>query len=294
MEQQAVLRVLGIVKTFGEGPTAVSAIRGVDLDVLAGELVLIMGPSGSGKTTLLSIMGALMKPTSGEVWLGPDEISALSERRLPDLRLRHLGFVFQDFNLLSALTALENVEVVIDLAGGHGSAARRRAEELLAGLGLGERLHHKPADLSGGEKQRVAIARALTNAPAVLLCDEPTANLDSRIGHDIVMRLRRIADEERRSVVIVSHDERIKPHADRILWLEDGRFKEIERMETDPVCGMAIERDRAAAVMESGGKTYYFCSRGCAREFEERIASGWVPAEAPPRTPDVAGSGHGE
>lgn len=284
MDMNAVLRTRNVVKTFGQGPTAVAAIQGVDLDVFPGEMILIMGPSGSGKTTLLSIVGALMKPTSGEVWLESEEISALSERRLPALRLKHLGFVFQDFNLLSALTALENVEIVLDLAGRSGSAARHRAEELLRDLGLGERLHHRPADLSGGEKQRVAIARALANEPAVLLCDEPTANLDSKIGHDIVQRLRRIADEQGRSVVIVSHDERIRPHADRILWLEDGRFKEMERMETDPVCGMEVERGKAPASATLDGKTYYFCSRGCEREFEERLAAGWRPGEPPPRT----------
>lgn len=285
MDRQPVLSARGVVKTFGEGPTAVSAIRGVDLDVYPGEVILVMGPSGSGKTTLLSIIGALMKPTSGQVWLESQEITKLSERRLPDVRLRHLGFVFQDFNLLSALTASENVQVVLDLAGSRG--ARKRAEELLTDLGLGERLHHKPADLSGGEKQRVAIARALANEPAILLCDEPTANLDSKIGHDIVTRLRGIADEQGRSVVIVSHDERIKPHADRILWLEDGQFSEMARMETDPVCGMSIERDKAPATIEHGGRTYYFCSIGCKREFEEKIAAGEIatPAEPPHVSP---------
>lgn len=276
VEKQQVMSVRGVVKTFGEGPTAVSAIKGVDLDVYSGEVILIMGPSGSGKTTLLSIMGAIMKPTSGEVWLGDDEITALSERRLPDVRLRRIGFVFQDFNLLSALTAAENVEVVLGLAGERGAEARKRAEELLSDLGLAERLHHRPADLSGGEKQRVSVARALANEPAMLLCDEPTANLDSKIGHDIVVRLRAIADTQGRSVVIVSHDERIKPHADRILWLEDGRFKEMERMETDPVCGMSIERSKAAATLEREGQTLYFCSLGCKREHEENLAKGEV------------------
>ena len=277
MEKRHVISIRGVVKTFGEGATAVSAIKGVDLDVYSGEVILIMGPSGSGKTTLLSIMGALMKPTSGDVWLEGDEITALSESRLPDVRLRRLGFVFQDFNLLSALTAVENVEVVLGLAGVSGAEARRRAVQLLSDLGLAERLHHKPSDLSGGEKQRVSVARALANEPAVLLCDEPTANLDSKIGHDIVVRLREIADTQDRSVVIVSHDERIKPHADRILWLEDGRFKEMERMETDPVCGMSIERSRAAATLDRDGRTLYFCSNGCMREFEEKIEIGEVP-----------------
>jgi putative ABC transport system ATP-binding protein len=277
VDKRLVMSVKDVVKTFGDGPTAVSAIRGVDLDVYSSEVILIMGPSGSGKTTLLSIMGALMKPTSGEVWLESQEITALSESRLPDLRLRRLGFVFQDFNLLSSLTALENVEVVLGLAGVRGRDARERAERLLRDLGLGERLRHRPSDLSGGEKQRVSVARALANEPAVLLCDEPTANLDSKIGHDIIARLRAIADGQDRSVVIVSHDDRIRPHADRVLWLEDGRFKEMAAMDVDPVCGMSIERDKAAATLEYGGRTYYFCSVGCKREFEEKIAKGEVP-----------------
>lgn len=285
MEKNSVLRARGLVKTFGTGPTAVTAIRGVDLDVYSGEMILIMGPSGSGKTTLLSIIGALMKPTSGQVWIDSVEASSMSERRLPELRLKHLGFVFQDFNLLSALTALENVEVVLDLAGRGGKAGRKRAEELLRDLGLGERLRHRPADLSGGEKQRVAIARALANEPTLLLCDEPTANLDSKIGHDIVLRLRRIAGEQGRSVVIVSHDERIRPHADRVLWLEDGNFKEIERMETDPVCGMSVERDAAPTTAEYNGMRYYFCSFGCEREFRQRLDAGWRPGQPVPRTP---------
>jgi len=272
MQEALALRVRGVVKTFGEGPTAVSAVKGVDLAVRRGEVVLIMGPSGSGKTTLLSIMGALMKPTSGDVWLGEEEITALSETRLPAIRLRHLGFIFQDFNLLSALTALENVEIVMNLAGGRGAGTRRRAEGLLSDLGLGGRLHHRPADLSGGEKQRVAIARALANEPSLLLCDEPTANLDSKIGHDTVLRLRAIADEQGRSVVIVSHDDRIRPHADSVLWLEDGELREMARMEIDPVCGMPIEREKAAATLEVDDRTYYFCSQGCRREFEERLA----------------------
>ncbi len=251
-----------------------AAIKGVDLDVARGEVVLIMGPSGSGKTTLLSILGALLKPTSGQVTIGGRDIAALSERRLPAIRLKYLGFVFQDFNLLSALSARENVEIVINMAGTRGSAARERAEELLHGLGMGERLDFRPADLSGGEKQRVAIARALANEPLMLLCDEPTANLDSKIGHDVIARLRGIADEQSRSVLIVSHDDRIRPHADRVMWLEDGLFKEMAAMEIDPTCGMSIERDKAAATLSREGKTYYFCSRGCAREFSEKIEGG--------------------
>lgn len=264
-----IIEVTNIVKKFGEGPTEVQAVRDVSLTVEKGEVVLIMGPSGSGKTTLLSIIGALLKPTSGKVKLGGQEITLLSERELPDVRAKHLGFIFQDFNLLSALSALENVEVVLNLAGKKGQEAREKATQLLVELGLGERLNFRPDKLSGGEKQRVAIARALANEPEILLCDEPTANLDSKIGHDIIRRLREIAKEQGKSVVIVSHDTRIKEHSNRVLWLEDGQFKEMAVMVTDPVCGMSIEREKAAATTTIDGVAYYFCSRGCMKEFEE-------------------------
>lgn len=188
---------------------------------------MIMGPSGSGKTTLLSMLGALLKPTLGEIRLNGDVVSAMKENRLPDIRLRKFGFIFQDFNLLSALSALENVTIVAELARVKHGLARKKAAALLTSLGLGDRLNFLPEKLSGGEKQRVAIARALVNDPALILADEPTANLDSKIGHEIMRLLRSIAKEQGRSVVIVSHDQRIKDIADRVLWLEDGQFKEM-------------------------------------------------------------------
>lgn len=266
--KERVIEAHGLTKTFGEDANAVPALRGVDFSVSRGEVVLIMGPSGSGKTTLLSVIGALLKPTSGKVVLSGKELTALSERELPDVRLAHLGFIFQDFNLLSALTARENVELVLNLAGVKGEEARGKAIALLEDLGLGRRLDFRPDKLSGGEKQRVAIARALANEPDILLCDEPTANLDSKIGHDIVRRLRDVAKTKQKSVVIVSHDARIKEHADRILWLEDGMFGELSSMATDPVCGMSIEKDKATAKVVRNGETFYFCSKGCAREFQ--------------------------
>jgi putative ABC transport system ATP-binding protein len=262
-----VLQAVGISKRYGAGPTEVAAVRDVSLSVEPGEIVLIMGPSGSGKTTLLSMLGALLKPTQGTIQLNDDIISALAEDRLPDIRLRHFGFVFQDFNLLSALTVVENVAIVAELAGLGNGAARRKAGELLTGLGLGERLNFLPEKLSGGEKQRVAIARALINDPSLILADEPTANLDSKIGHEIMRLLRHIAKGQGRSVVIVSHDQRIKEIADRVLWLEDGAFKEMVTMVTDPVCGTAVEREKAPATLELGGQTYYFCSKSCRSEF---------------------------
>jgi putative ABC transport system ATP-binding protein len=264
-----VLNVTHVTKRYGSGATQVAAVRDVSLTVVPGEIVLIMGPSGSGKTTLLSMLGALLKPTDGTIELNGATISALAENRLPDIRLRQFGFIFQDFNLLSALTALENVAIVAELAGLKNGLARKKAAAILTELGLAERLNFLPEKLSGGEKQRVAIARALVNDPALILADEPTANLDSKIGHDIMRLLRQIAKEQGRSVVIVSHDQRIKDIADRVLWLEDGQFKEVVTLATDPICGMTVERDKAPATMHYDGTTYYFCARGCRDEFAQ-------------------------
>lgn len=261
------LQVTHVTKKFGVGATEVTAVRDVSLTVAPGEIVLIMGPSGSGKTTLLSMLGALLKPTEGTIALNGTTISALAENRLPDIRLKQFGFIFQDFNLLSALTALENVALVAELAGVKHGDARKKAATILTELGLGARLNFLPEKLSGGEKQRVAIARALVNNPALILADEPTANLDSKIGHEIMRLLRNIAREQNRSVIIVSHDQRIKDIADRVLWLEDGQFKEMRTMATDPVCGMSIERENASATLSLNGTTYYFCAQGCLDEF---------------------------
>lgn len=263
----ATLQVTHVTKRYGDGETEVTAVRDVSLFVGPGEIVLIMGPSGSGKTTLLSMLGALLKPSEGSIQLNREMVSALAENRLPDIRLRQFGFIFQDFNLLSALSALENVAIVAELAGMKNGRARNKAAVLLTELGLGERLNFLPEKLSGGEKQRVAIARALVNDPPLILADEPTANLDSKIGHEIMRLLRRIAKEQGRSVVIVSHDQRIKDIADRVLWLEDGQFKEMVMMAIDPVCGMAIEQEKAIRLDWENGQVYYFCAPGCRDEF---------------------------
>ena len=268
----ATLQISHITKRYGAGSTEVTAVHDVSLSVSPGEIVLIMGPSGSGKTTLLSMLGALLKPTEGTIQLNGTTISALEENRLPDIRLKQFGFIFQDFNLLSALTALENVAIVAELAGAKSGEAKRKAASLLTELGLGERLNFPPEKLSGGEKQRVAIARALVNDPRLILADEPTANLDSKIGHEIMRLLRNIAKEQGRSVVIVSHDQRIKDIADRVLWLEDGEFKETVTMAIDPVCGMSVEREKAVS-LESEGQDYYFCAQGCRDEFKNKLRS---------------------
>ena len=262
------LHVSHLTKRFGAGETEVVAVRDVSLDVQPGEVVLIMGPSGSGKTTLLLLLGALLKATDGAIALDGLDLTTLSESHLPDVRLRNFGFIFQDFNLLSALDVQDNVAFAAELTGVSHKAAREKAATLLASLGLGHRLHFPPDKLSGGEKQRVAIARALVNEPTLILADEPTANLDSKSGHETMRLLRQIAKEEGRSVVIVSHDQRIKDIADRVLWLEDGEFKSTVSMATDPVCRMSVERERAVSLIHENN-AYYFCSKGCSWEFAE-------------------------
>lgn len=260
------ISVRHLTKTFGDGDLAVHAVNDVDLDITAGEVVLVMGPSGSGKTTLLLMLGAMLRPTSGSVLIDGVDLTTAPERRLPALRATHLGFIFQDFNLLSALTARENVELACNLAGTVGRDAHHRATDLLGRVGLGERLDFRPDQLSGGEKQRVAIARALANNPDVLLADEPTANLDSGHGREIARLLRRLAEQDGRSIVIVSHDDRLRQVADRILWLEDGTFRELTAMVTDPVCGMAVE-PAANPTTTLDGTTWWFCSTHCHDEF---------------------------
>lgn len=255
-----------LTKTFGEGDLAVYAVRSVDLDVAAGEVALIMGPSGSGKTTLLLMLGAMLRPTSGTLTVGDVELSSAPQRQLPTLRSRHLGFVFQDFNLLTALTASENVELACNLAGTTGRPARDRARAQLERVGLSHRVRFRPDQLSGGEKQRVAIARALANHPEVILADEPTAKLDSAHGRQIAQLLRHLAIQDGHSIVIVSHDERLKEVADRVLWLEDGTFHELGTMATDPVCGMAVHQDRAPHYRHDG-RTWWFCSTNCRNDF---------------------------
>jgi putative ABC transport system ATP-binding protein len=261
-----ILALCGVTKVFGTGRTAVAAVDAVDLEVRAGELVLIMGPSGSGKTTLLTIAGGLLRPTQGSVSVAGRELTGLGDRELARLRREVVGFIFQSFNLLANLTAWENVGLPAQLAGVPGKDVRARARALLERFGLDARASFRPEQLSGGEKQRISVARALVNDPPLILADEPTANLDARRGHEVMRLLRAIATDERRAVVIVSHDTRIREFADRVLWLEDGRFHEIEQLERDPVCGMAVERDQAVTA-ERDGRTVYFCSAGCRSEY---------------------------
>jgi len=197
----------------------------VSMKVSEGEVLMILGPSGSGKTTLLSMLGCILTPTSGDIYIDGEKISDLPENELPKIRKKKIGFVFQSFNLLKSLTVQENVEVALNLNGIKGRQAKAKARELLIEVGLSQRLGFLPAELSGGEKQRVSIARALANDPKIILADEPTGNLDSKTGQKIGSILKDLAKNHNKSVVIVTHDSRIENLADRILRLEDGTIK---------------------------------------------------------------------
>ena len=270
-DRPATIAVRGLTKTYGEGATQVAAVREVDLDVHAGEVLLVMGPSGSGKTTLLLMLGALLRPTAGSIVVTDRhqdsvDIATTSERELPALRAHTFGFIFQDYALLDALSATENIAIAANIAGTKGVAAHKRAEQLLDRVGLAHRAAARPSQMSGGEQQRVSVARALANDPPVLLADEPTANLDASRGRDLARLLRRLADEDERSVVIVSHDERLREVADRTLWLEDGTFKTVAALVVDPVCRMQVEPTGSHTKWDR--RTLWFCSEGCRAEFE--------------------------
>jgi putative ABC transport system ATP-binding protein len=217
------ISVRKITKIYDQNRTAFRALDSVDLDVESGELVLLMGPSGSGKTTLLSIIGCILRPTAGVVRILGREVSNLGERELPKVRLQHVGFVFQGFNLFQALTASQNVELALHLKGMSRRDAGRRAGELLDQVGLAAKRGTYPADLSGGQKQRVAIARALAGEPSIVLADEPTAALDWNSGLAIMRLLQDLAHQRGRAVVLVTHDSRVVKFADRIVHIEDGR-----------------------------------------------------------------------
>jgi putative ABC transport system ATP-binding protein len=212
------LVVTGLHKAFGEHPV----LTGLDLEVPAGSMTAILGPSGSGKTTLLSIMGCILTATSGSVRVAGREVMGLREKELPALRLEHIGFVFQGFNLFPTLTAGENVELMLDLKGISAAKAKKRAYELLEQVGLEEKYASFPTDLSGGQKQRVAIARALAGDPGIILADEPTAALDSHTGHTVMEMMTELAHQRGRAVVTVTHDSRVLHFADRIVKIEDG------------------------------------------------------------------------
>ena len=218
----------GVTKEFGSAEARVKALRGVDLAVSAGQLTLLVGPSGCGKTTLISIIAALLEPTAGTIEVLGTDLSKLSPAQKVDFRRQHIGFVFQQYNLLPALTAVENVAVPLVIAGWRRQPAVERAYELLEAVRLTDRAAALPAQLSGGQQQRVAIARALVHEPRLLVCDEPTAALDAELGHSVMTLIRQVAVREDRAVIVVTHDSRVFDFGDQVVHMSDGRIERIE------------------------------------------------------------------
>lgn len=226
---RAVIEVRGLTKELPLGKVTVHALRGVNMDVYAGEMISIVGPSGSGKSTLLGLIGGLDSPTRGTIKIDGVDISRMNEDHLTEIRNEKIGFIFQFFNLIPTLTALENVALPIQFAQKAKFKPDKRARELLKLLGLGDRMHHRPAELSGGQQQRVAIARALANNPPLLLADEPTGNLDTESGQVVLDALKQAQRESGTTVVIVTHDTELSRYADRTITLVDGEIVEKRR-----------------------------------------------------------------
>jgi putative ABC transport system ATP-binding protein len=225
--EQSAVEAHGVDMVYFSGANPYPVLQGVDLKIRQGDVQLLMGPSGSGKTTLLSILAGILTPTAGSVSLMGQDITRMSRNQLAKFRLKHVGFIFQGFNLFPALTASENVEVALKVKGLRGVSARRKeAFNLLEQVGLADRAHYLPKDLSGGQKQRVAIARALAGSPHIIMADEPTAALDSHSGHAVIELLRQLAKDAGRTVLIVTHDPRLVDVADHVTYLEDGMVRE--------------------------------------------------------------------
>jgi len=238
-----VLAAHRVVKELGQGAGKVRALKGVDLSLEAGELTLLMGPSGSGKTTLLSILGCILAPTEGTVEIAGENAVGRTPEDLADLRRRHIGFIFQQYNLFPTLTAHENVRLALDVRGDRGSAASVRAKEALLKVGLGHRLSNYPRNLSGGEQQRVAVARAIASAPSLILADEPTAALDTENGRSVMKLIKEISADKSRAVLAVTHDPRTLPFADRIIHIEDGLIVSDERPRAEPASAKPEQRE---------------------------------------------------
>lgn len=269
-ENTEVLKLENISKIYGLGNIEVRAVDAISLTIHRGEVLLIMGPSGSGKTTLITMAGLLLRPSSGSIFIDGEDAVNLPERKRRFFRLHKIGFVFQSFNLLANLTAMENVLVPLGLAGVKKDFAKKKALGLLQAFDLSHRANFAPERLSGGEKQRVSIARSLANDPKLVLADEPTANLDSQRGREVMRLLKAVAKNMGKTIVIVSHDQRLMEIADRVLWMEDGRFKNSETLAEDPNCGTNVEIKPESVRLDFRGKKYYFCSLGCKAEYIEK------------------------
>ena len=228
--EDILISVRDLDRIYTKGEETVYALKGVSLDVIRGEYLSIMGPSGSGKTTLFNMMGALDRPSRGEVRVGGVSLPKLSSLELSYFRCRHIGYVFQTYNLVEWLTAVENVALPAIFLGLSEADAAARASEILARVGLGDRLHHQPRELSGGQQQRVAIARALANRPSIVLADEPTANLDTHTGEEIIALLSQLCRQDGVTVVTATHDHKMLAASNRIAWVEGGRVVRIENV----------------------------------------------------------------
>ncbi|WP_029897828.1 ATP-binding cassette domain-containing protein [Desulfohalovibrio reitneri] len=227
------LELRDVTKRFGSGPSATLAVNRADLRVRRGETLLLMGPSGSGKTTLLSMMGGILTPDSGRIMIAGQDITSLGRGRLAEVRLRHIGFIFQEYHLFHTLSVVQNLLVVLDLKGIRGRKAREIAEERLDWVGLSDKLSSYPAKLSGGQKQRLAVSRALCGEPEIILADEPTAALDSENGQRILDMLHRLTFELGRTLVVVTHDPRIRRYADRVVTIEDGKLSREQPLDAE-------------------------------------------------------------
>jgi len=218
------VKVIGVEKTYMLGENPVHALKGIDLELKKGEFVAFMGPSGSGKTTLLNLIGLLDKPTRGKIYVDDIDLTNLKEKDLTNLRRSTIGFIFQFYNLIPVLSAFENVELPMLIAGVGAEERGTRARELLKMVGLGDRINHRPDELSGGEQQRVAIVRALANKPSIVLADEPTGDLDSKTGKEIIRTLRELSSQEGATVIIVTHDPSVAKMASRVFRMRDGQI----------------------------------------------------------------------
>jgi putative ABC transport system ATP-binding protein len=226
-EQRTVVRTQGVKKSYKMGEITVNALRGVDLEVYLGEYMSIMGPSGSGKSTLFNMVGGLDKPSEGKVYIDEVDVAQLDAYELAWLRCRKIGYIFQSFNLIPVMTALENVTLPMVFAGLTSDESREKGIALLGKVGLGDRYSHKPYELSGGQQQRVAVARALANDPAVILADEPTGNLDLRTGTEIIELLKDMNESSGVTVISATHDHKMLSVSDRVVWITDGRIDRI-------------------------------------------------------------------
>ena len=225
---QTIVKAEGVQKVYQMGKQEVYALRGIDLEIAAGEYISIMGPSGSGKTTLFNMVGGLDTPSEGRVFIDGADIAQLDMRQLAWLRCRKIGYIFQTFNIIPVMTALENVTLPMIFAGTNPKDAQDKGTRLLAKVGLGDRLGHKPYELSGGQQQRVAIARSLANDPAVILADEPTGNLDLKTGKDIIELLKTMNETANVTIITATHDMKMLSASDRIVWIRDGQVDRIE------------------------------------------------------------------